>query len=76
VYGNVVKISTASESSHAILSLCEVEVYAVAYGKGQGNKPLASFFVKHSTKHFVANDQPGISRIPNKLQNDTVGPEF
>jgi len=53
VYGNVVKIST--ESPHAILSLCEVEVYADAYGtcKSQRNEPWASYFVKHSTKYFV-----------------------
>ena len=35
MYGNAVKIS--SESSHSILSLCEVEVYADAYGKGGRN---------------------------------------
>ena len=39
MYGNVVKIWT--ESSRSILSLCEVEVYADAYGKGQINEPLA-----------------------------------
>lgn len=46
MYGNVVKIAT--DSSHSILSLCEVEVYADTYGKTQTNEPLASYFVKHN----------------------------
>ena len=55
VYGNVVKIST--ESSHAILSLCEVEVYANAYGtcKSQGNEPFGVFLCQALAlnMHFV-----------------------
>ena len=66
MYGNVVKIST--ESSQSILSLCEVEVYADVYGKSQINEHLAFYFVKHNTKHFVANELTIISRIQhNKL---------
>ena len=61
MYGNAVKISTDSHA-HSILSLCEVEVYADAYGKGQ-----LSYFVKRSTKH--ANDQVVILRIPDGVRN-------
>ena len=38
MYGNVVKISTDSDYT---IGLCELEVYADAYGKSQRNGPLS-----------------------------------
>ena len=58
MYGNVIKIST--ESSPSILSLCEVEVYADAYGRSQRNEPLASYFVKHSILNNLSQMIDGV----------------